>query len=159
MGPNVCMHGLSASSGVESMNRANKNAVRNSTAVDALNSAMRLIHLEALRCAKYTKLAWAHELPLTPRGMHVMESVFADVVPSHYTRDVQEMNTYYHCTVCQTSGGGVVYTVTIPKQEQLGSFLVLVTVVFRNVMESLAIIWLYWPTRVTYQTQSLPGCR
>jgi hypothetical protein len=121
MGPNVCMHGLSASSGVESMNRANKNGVRDSTAVDAVNGALRLVRLEALRYDKYMKLAWAHELPLTPKGMEVMESVFADVVPAHYTRDVQEMNTYYHCTVCRIAGGGVVYTITIPKAERLGS--------------------------------------
>ena len=122
MDRNVCMYGASSSSGVESMNRANKNGVRNSTAVDPLNAGMRLIRLEAIRFEKYKKLAWAHELPLTPKGMEVMEAAFADVVPSKYTRDVQEMDTYYHCTVCRTAGGGVLYTVTIPKQPQLGSW-------------------------------------
>jgi hypothetical protein len=123
MGPNVCMHGLSASSGVESMNRTNKNGVRNKSAVDCLNGGMRMIGLEAMRFDKYKKLAWAHELPLTPKGMEVMESVFADLVPAHYTRNVQEMNTYYHCTVCRTVGGVVLYTLTFPKdEEQLGFF-------------------------------------
>lgn len=68
MDRNVCMYGMTSSSGVESMNRPNENGVQNSTAVDPLNAGMRLIRLE-IRFEKYKKLAWAHELPLTPKGM------------------------------------------------------------------------------------------
>jgi hypothetical protein len=159
MGPNVCMHGLSASSGVESMNRANKNGVRDSTAVDAVNGALRLVCLEALRYDKYMKLAWAHELPLTPKGMEVMESVFADVVPAHYTRDVQEMNTYYHCTVCRLQEEVLCTLLQFRRLNDLALSLVLVTVVFQNVMESLAVIWLYWLMRETFRTHCLRDCR
>jgi hypothetical protein len=115
------MYGRSASSGVESMNRANME-VRKATSVDTLNAAMTLIRIECKRYEKYKELAWKQELPLTPRGMSEMEAVFENVVAAQYTRDVEEMNRHYHCTVRRNSGEGVLYTVTIPKYSRYGSF-------------------------------------
>ena len=45
MGPNICMYGHSASSGVESMNNANHLA-RQKAAVDILNAAIKIIQLD-----------------------------------------------------------------------------------------------------------------
>ena len=121
MGPNVYMYGRTASSGVESMNRANME-VRNNTSVDALNAAMTLIRIESRRYEKYKESAWKHDLPLTPKGMMEMRAVFDNVVPSQYKRHVEDMNTYYRCTVSRNSGEGVLYTVAIPKIANHGSF-------------------------------------
>ena len=121
MGPNVYMYGRTASSGVESMNRANME-VRNNTSVDALNAAMTLIRIESRRYEKYKASAWKYDLPLTPKGMMEMRAVFDNVVPSQYKRHVEDMNTYYRCTVSRNSGEGVLYTVAIPKTANNGSF-------------------------------------
>ena len=120
MGPNICMYGRSASSGVESMNRANMD-VRSPRSVDSLNSAMTTIHIESKRYESYKAKAWSHNLPLTPKGMSLMEAVFKDVVPSQYTRDVEETQNSYRCTVRRNSGEGVLYTVVIPKHTKYGS--------------------------------------
>jgi hypothetical protein len=48
MGNDICMYGKSASSGVESMNHANKN-VHEKTAVDMLNAAILLLNMEGNR--------------------------------------------------------------------------------------------------------------
>jgi hypothetical protein len=108
MGPNICMHGRTASSGVESMNRANME-VRNNTSVDALNAAMTLIRIESQRYEKYKESAWKHQLPLTPKGMTEMRAVFNNVVPSQYQRNVEDMVTHYRCTISRNSGEGVLY--------------------------------------------------
>jgi len=121
MGQNIYMYGRSASSGVESMNKANTQA-RKATAVDALNAAMTLLRMESQRFETYKKMAWKTELPLTPKGMAEMEEVYAGIVPTQYVRDVQDMGTHYHCTVCRNSGDGVLYTLTFPKQAVGGSF-------------------------------------
>ncbi len=52
MAPDIQMYGQSASSGVESMNRANKPLVREKTAVDPLNAAILLLQLEVGRFNK-----------------------------------------------------------------------------------------------------------
>jgi hypothetical protein len=56
MAPDIQMYGQSASSGVESMNRANKPLVREKTAVDPLNAAILLLQLEGGRFNKWKKL-------------------------------------------------------------------------------------------------------
>jgi hypothetical protein len=122
MGADVCMYGRSASSGVESMNRANKKEVRNHTAVDALNGAMRMVRIEARRFESYKELAWSQTLPLTPRGMDEMEAVFSELNTTHYNCDIQEMERHFLCTVCKVVGESVTYSVTIPKHATQGSF-------------------------------------
>ena len=56
MGDNICMYGCSASSGVESMNRANI-IVCEKTAVDILNAAMLLLKLEGEKIQWWQKMA------------------------------------------------------------------------------------------------------
>ena len=58
MGPGICMYGKSASSGVESMNRANKQLVRMKTAVDILNASLLLLKLEGDRFNAGKEKAW-----------------------------------------------------------------------------------------------------
>ena len=121
MGQNICMYGCSASSGVESMNKANMEA-RKATAVDALNAAMTLLRIESKRYETFKKMAWQNNLPLTPKRMAAMEELFQCIVPSQYVWDVQDLGTHYHYTICCNSGEGVLYKLNIPKQAVRGSF-------------------------------------
>ncbi len=100
MRPNVYMYSRTASSGVESMNWANME-VQNNTSVNALNAGMTLIHIESRRCKKHKESVWTHDLPLTPKGMMKMRSVFDNMVLLQYTWHVEEMETHYCCTVLQ----------------------------------------------------------
>jgi hypothetical protein len=72
MAPDIRMYGKSASSGVEAMNRANK-LVHEKTAVDPLNAAILLLQLEGDRFNKWKQIAWATDMPLTPKGMDLMK--------------------------------------------------------------------------------------
>ena len=83
MAQDICMYGKSASSGAESMNRANK-IVREKTAVDMLNAAILLLQMEGNRFHQWKEKAWGRELPLTPKGMEHMEMVFKDVNVREY---------------------------------------------------------------------------
>jgi hypothetical protein len=58
-GNSVCMYGKSASSGVEAMNRANKD-IHQKTAVDILNATLILLKKESTRYNKQQNLAWNH---------------------------------------------------------------------------------------------------
>jgi hypothetical protein len=79
----VCMYGKSASSGVESMNKANQLA-RQKTAVDVLNAIMLLLKLESERFEFYQKKAWEREDILTDKGMRLMEECFDEVRVAEY---------------------------------------------------------------------------
>ena len=79
MAPDIRVYGQSASSDVESMNRANKPLVREKTAVDPLNAAILLLKLEGGRFNKWKQIAWATDMPLTPKGMDLMKDAFNDV--------------------------------------------------------------------------------
>jgi hypothetical protein len=72
------MYGKSASSGVESMNRANED-IHQKTAVDVLNATLILLKKESTRYDKQKSLAWKHEHVLTPKGMELMEEAFNNV--------------------------------------------------------------------------------
>ena len=73
------MYGLTASSGVESMNSANKD-LRKRSAVDLLNAGMILIKKEGSRFNRM--VADAHKTgrfsnsKLTPRGIQIMDDIF-----------------------------------------------------------------------------------
>jgi hypothetical protein len=56
MGDDICMHQHTASSAVESMNRANER-VQDRTAVDPINSLILLIKLEATQFEKHREKA------------------------------------------------------------------------------------------------------
>ena len=74
-GNSVCMYGKSASSGVDTMNRANED-IRQKTAVDILNATLILLKKESTRYNKQRSLAWNHAHVLTPKGMELMEEAF-----------------------------------------------------------------------------------
>ena len=59
MAPDIRMYGQSASSGVESMNCANKPLVREKTALDPLNAAIFLLQLEGGCFNIWKQIAWA----------------------------------------------------------------------------------------------------
>ena len=98
MGPNICMHGHSASSGAESMNNANDLA-RQKAAVDILNAAIKIIQLEGDRCAWWKQQACNRGQLLTDRGMTIMEDAFKDVNVRDYAVKVVESETYTEATL------------------------------------------------------------
>jgi hypothetical protein len=65
MAQDICMYGKSASSGVESMNRANK-IVREKTAVDMLNAAILLLQMEGNHFHQWKEKAWG--TPVDSKG-------------------------------------------------------------------------------------------
>ncbi len=75
-GNSVCMHGKTASSGVESMNRANEDICQR-TAVDIfLNAALILLKKESTRYENARNQIWNHTQQLTPKGIELMEEAF-----------------------------------------------------------------------------------
>jgi hypothetical protein len=120
MGPNICMYGHSASSGVESMNNANDLA-RKKAAVDILNAAIKIIQLEGERFAWWKEQAWNRDQLLTAHGMTLMEEAFKDVNIRDYAMKVVETETYTEATVSRNAMNSKNYTVIMPKEERLGS--------------------------------------
>jgi hypothetical protein len=120
MGPNICMHGHSASSGAESMNNANDLA-RQKAAVDILNAAIQIIQLEGDRCAWWKQQACNRGQLLTDRGMTIMEDAFKYVNVRDYAVKVVESETYTEATVTKNVVNSKNYTVRLPKEERLGS--------------------------------------
>jgi len=90
MTSNAQMNGKLASSGIESMNRANMN-VRKKMAVDALNAMLVLLKGDSDRFEKYKKQAWEQTQLLTPRGMIEMKEAYKDVNQHEYRLDVTEV--------------------------------------------------------------------
>ncbi len=74
----ICLYGKSASSGVEAMNRANKD-IRQKTAVDILNATLILLMKESTWYNKQQDLGWNHTCALYPKGMELMEEAFNNV--------------------------------------------------------------------------------
>jgi hypothetical protein len=120
LNPNSCMHGVSSSSGVESMNKANM-AIRQKTAVDLLNAMLNLIKKDSGRYDKYRNCAWGHSHLLTPRGMIEMEEAFKDVDQRMYRMQLSEVIDSHVVQVGRTMVGAKIFTVTIPKTATLGS--------------------------------------
>ena len=72
------MYQHTASSAVESMNRANER-VRDRTAVDPINSLILLIKLEGMRFEKHRDNAWTCAEELTPHGNKLARDAFLRV--------------------------------------------------------------------------------
>jgi hypothetical protein len=94
---NVCMYGKTASSGVEGMNQANNN-VQARTAVDMLNAALILLKKEGILyeqaqsdAQKTSRWSDSH---LTPKGMTIMEVIFAKCDPSIYRVQMTDFPDY-----------------------------------------------------------------
>jgi hypothetical protein len=116
MGDNICMFSKSASSGVESMNRANHLA-RERTAVDIVNAVILILKLEGKRFDMFKQEAWTRDdQVLTERGLALMEEAFKDVDVRNYQMNVMPEETCHRCTVSRTATNNQ-YTVTIPMVE------------------------------------------
>jgi hypothetical protein len=115
----VCMYGKTASSGVESMNRANDN-VRARTAVDMLNAALILllkkegICYERAQSDAHKKSRWS-DYHLTPKGMTIMEEIFAKCDPSIYHVQMMDFPDYNQFVVSKKSVAVRQHIVKIPK--------------------------------------------
>ena len=120
MGNDICMYGRSASSGVESMNNANK-LVREKTAVDIANATILLLKLEGARYHKWKETAWGHELPLTPKGMELMEMVMKNVKVSEYRLTTHTDQTYFYAKVSKITVSGREFDLRLPKESYNGS--------------------------------------
>jgi hypothetical protein len=116
----ICMYGKSASSGVESMNRANDD-IRRRTAIDILNAALVLIKKESMRfhhaqSDTHKQEVWSEEKPLTPRGMSVMEDLFKKCDPLIYRIQLSETPLHHCFVVSKKSAAMGEYKVEIPKE-------------------------------------------
>jgi hypothetical protein len=112
------MYGKTASSGVESMNRAN-NDVRRLLAMDILNAALVLIKKEGVRFSRsqsdaHKRKTWSESL-YTPRGLKIMEEIFNKSDPSIHHYNMTEHPEYHNFVVSKKSAATREYVVVIPK--------------------------------------------
>jgi len=116
--PDVYMYGLSASSGVESMNRAN-NEARGKNAVDPLNAGLVILKKEGHRFLRGQKDA--HKVSrfsnclLTPKGIAIMEEIFAKCDPSIYRMQVTDLLDSHKFVISKKSTAMREYIVVLPK--------------------------------------------
>jgi hypothetical protein len=102
MGNNIFMHSRSASSGLETMNRANT-MVHSIKTVDMLNSAIFLLNMEGNRNHQWKEVAWGREPPLTPKGMEHMAMVVNDVNVREYRLTTHTDMTRYYGTISKNT--------------------------------------------------------
>jgi hypothetical protein len=124
MSDDVIMYGISASSGVESMNHAN-DSVRRRTATDALNAALCWLRKESERYERSKADAWKKdrfraEKPLSPRGMSLMTDIFEHCDTAIYRiNNVTETDTHHIAKIHKHSTPHREYVVNIPKEGQI----------------------------------------
>ena len=116
MGDDVCMYGRTASSGNESMNRANKCA-RERYGVDLIVASMIMIKLAATRFENKKAVAWLErDTILTRKGLEIKNECFRNIHLRNYQYQVQEMNDWWMFTVTDRSGDEAMqYIVKISK--------------------------------------------
>jgi hypothetical protein len=119
-GDSVCIHGKSASSGVEAINRANED-IRQKTAVDILNATLSLLKKESTRYNKQKNLAWNHAQILTPKRMEVMEEAFNNVKVQDFKVHLTENKNEHNAIVSKNPTSQREYIKIIPKSDTLGS--------------------------------------
>jgi hypothetical protein len=119
-GNSICMYGKSASSGVEAMNRANKDICQK-TAVDILNATLILLKKESTRYNKQQDLAWNHAHVFTPKGMELTEEVFNNVNVQDFEVLLTENKNEHTAIVSKKSSSHREYSVNLPKSATLGS--------------------------------------
>jgi len=115
----VCMFMRTASSAVESMNRANA-SVRERTAVDPINACILLLKLEGERFGKHRDLAHKHSEILTPHGMKLMTKAFKDVNPREFEIYINPQGDRLSCRVNRIISPNI-YTCWFHAIEQEGS--------------------------------------
>jgi hypothetical protein len=122
MGPGICLYGMSESSGVESMNRANKPLVRMKPAVDILNASILLLRVKGGQFNSGKEKAWNWDQSLTPKGMDIMRDVFDSVRLIKFRLSMQEDETHHIGLVRKNLITATEYQVRIPKVAYLESY-------------------------------------
>jgi hypothetical protein len=116
--PDVYMYGKTASSGVESMNRANDEA-RGKNAVDPLNAALIILKKEGLRFLRGQsdahKVSRFSNSILTPKGISIMEEIFGKCDPSIYRVHMTELRDSLKFVISKKSTATREYSVILPK--------------------------------------------
>jgi hypothetical protein len=123
MGPTVYLYDHEASSGVESMNNANKE-VRAHSAVDPVNSMMLLLSKEATRYDKACNEANTWTTSLTPKGEDIHHKAFEKNICNSYVITVSDMGDHHLSTVTKKAnetGGGKMNHVKTLKNAVNGS--------------------------------------
>ena len=122
MSESIFLYDHEASSGVESMNNANKK-VRHMAAVDPVNSTTTLVGLESSRYEKIQKKVWEWTSLLTPKGEELCHAAFEVQVSGKYTYDVVTVGTHHETKVRLTAmtGGVRTHTVKTPREAVHGS--------------------------------------
>jgi hypothetical protein len=114
------MNSKLASSGVESMNKANQLA-RQRTAVDILNPVILLVKLEGEHFNWHKQKACERDNQLLMElCLELMEEAFADVDIRDYMINISKGKTVHKCTVSRMKSTSE-YTVTIPTKDTMGS--------------------------------------
>jgi hypothetical protein len=116
----VCMNGKTASSGAETMNRANED-IHHRTTVDICNATLILLKKESTRYDKACNLAWNHAQILTQKGVELMEKAFQDVNVQDFKIHLAENDNHHTAIVSKKSASEREYTVINPKSDTLGS--------------------------------------
>ncbi len=120
MDEDIVMYGRSASSGNESMNRAN-NRARQRIAIDLVNVTMVLLKLESGRFARKKEIAWGSDEILTPKGKEKHEEVMKDVHLRDFIIETEENEDHVRCKVKKNSTTHVWRTTMFPIKEVNGS--------------------------------------
>lgn len=118
MGENMYMYRRTASSGNESMNRANKMA-HEQYGVDAVVATMILMDLASMRYGNKKAVAWQDRNSiLTTKGEEKCKEAFNNIHLRNYRFAVQEMNDRWVIQVGERSGSGNarMHSVEIAKQ-------------------------------------------
>jgi len=115
MGENICMFSKSASSGVESMNRANQLA-QQKTAVDILNWIIMLLKIEGEWFEWYKEKAWEWDNILTEKGLALMEESFENVNVREYCMTISPIEDEHRATVGKSTNKSTKFTVVIPTE-------------------------------------------
>ena len=103
-GDDVYMYGRTASSGNESMNRANMRA-RERYGVDLVVATMIMMKLAATRFENKKAVAWVtRDTILTRKGNEIKQECFRNIHLRNYQYQVQEMNDRWMITVTDRSG-------------------------------------------------------
>ncbi len=98
LGERIFMYQWSASSAVESMNRANKAACAR-MAVDVVSSTRLLLKLSASRYQEKKEEAWTWEEALTPYGTKLRGAAFETINFQHYRINIDNLDDRYECSV------------------------------------------------------------
>ena len=112
------MYGKTASSGVESMNRANDEA-RGKNAVDPLNAALVILKKEGNRFLRGQsnahKVSRFSNSILTPKGSAIMEDIFAKCDPSIYGMQMTDLSDSHKFVISKKSTATREYIVVLPR--------------------------------------------